>query len=324
MEYTINPNPSEKEWKAALKDLKQEENFFIVQEDKDTSEMLNRTPVRILIYKKNKLACLYQGVVIIKKAGFIKLLNVRCGRREDRGIFINDPKNKKELLKILVKEIRSVLKKKFGFFSMLYLSFYFDKEEPLFSGWKHKYNHTPILDLSPSKEEIEAGLNRKNRNEIRQARKRGVKVKLMNNDAGLKVFYDLNKYYWEKLKKTFWLENKDLFLKFHERFMKKGCFYIFIAEVENKPAAFATIWAIGHDKVVYGNGGYNAKYQWYRPSNLVLWEAMLWAKDKGYRYFDMGGGVEDQKNLKKYNITKFKLGFGSQLNRFIKYYKIML
>jgi len=323
MNYEINDTPTKNEWENALKQFKQEDNFFTDWNRTESFLLIKKTIVRIIIKENNKIICLYQTVVEHKKAGFINLLNVRCGRREGEGIFI-DSNEPKILLKKLIKHVKGILKKKFGFFTLFYFSFYLEKKNDIFKNWKYKIKQTPIINLSPSLDDLTKNLNKKTRNEIKQAKKRDCKVLIMNNDEGLKNYFNLNKYYWKKLNNDFWLKNEKLFYEYHNNLLKNNLINIFIATVNKKPAAFALIWSVGKNIAVYGNGGYDINYQWNRPSNLVLWESIIWSKENGFKFFDMGGGVDDPKNSKKYNITKFKIGFGAEMKNFYNYYKISI
>ena len=47
-----------------------------------------------------------------------------------------------------------------------------------------------------------------------------------------------------------------------------------------------------------------------RIGNILLWKGMLWAKEMGCHFLDMGGSAEDvDKSNPSYRIHKFKKGF---------------
>ena len=59
-------------------------------------------------------------------------------------------------------------------------------------------------------------------------------------------------------------------------------------------------------------------------NRLLIWEAIIYAKEKGLKEFDLGGYYAgDDKNDSRYTITHFKKQFGSSLvtyYNYIKYY----
>jgi lipid II:glycine glycyltransferase (peptidoglycan interpeptide bridge formation enzyme) len=67
--------------------------------------------------------------------------------------------------------------------------------------------------------------------------------------------------------------------------------------------------------------GWDGRFEKLYPTQLVYWEAMRWARNAGFRRFDMGGlGVKDlskiQSPAERYRLggsTFFKLGFGGAL-----------
>ncbi|MFX0133221.1 MAG: GNAT family N-acetyltransferase, partial [Candidatus Hodarchaeota archaeon] len=97
---------------------------------------------------------------------------------------------------------------------------------------------------------------------------------------------------------------------------------LFIAKLDKKNIGFALIKHT-NKKIIYSEGGMIREYQWYRPSNLLLWEIMLWGKDKRCLEFDLGGGNLNKKD-KLYDVHKFKMGFGANLKIIHNYYKLLV
>jgi len=314
-------NPNKEEWNNAFDYLGKEGNFFLNWE---RSELLNKIGIlvlRILVFEDQKPVCIYQAE-IEKRKKFVDFLNIRCGGREEgAGLLISDKCNKPEVLSFLIGNIKRKLRKDFGRFSLKYFSFYFDKKNNLFVNWNLDKKHSSVINLSSSLDELMARLNKKTRNEIRQAQKRNVKISLMNNEKGIKSFYDLSQDYWRKTGKPFWLKGNNFF-EFYKENIDKNILNVFLAKIEDNPAAFAAIWK-NKKNIIYFAGGMNRKYQWYRPSNLLLWEVIKWGKEKGCKFLDMGGLVTDKRNP-RYSISKFKEGFGGELKEFYKYYKIFI
>ncbi|MBP2029954.1 lipid II:glycine glycyltransferase (peptidoglycan interpeptide bridge formation enzyme) [Methanohalophilus levihalophilus] len=91
---------------------------------------------------------------------------------------------------------------------------------------------------------------------------------------------------------------------------------LFIAEYNNNPIA-ASVFLNDHDFVHYYLSGSNPDFRNLCSTNLILYEAIIWAKAEGYKIFELGGGYKAGDSL-----YKFKSSFSSTTEIFYIYKKI--
>ena len=88
---------------------------------------------------------------------------------------------------------------------------------------------------------------------------------------------------------------------------------------------------LGGGAFIYDNKNITYRYKYgatnhaYGENDLIIWEAIKYAKNEGFLIFDLGG-VPDQKVVNKegynYGVYKFKEKFGGDLSNFYTYVKI--
>lgn len=139
----------------------------------------------------------------------------------------------------------------------------------------------------------------KNRNLIRKAKKNGLYVELSDDYETFKVIYnktmekvDANDYYY--------------FGNRYYDFVKenKNCVLLNVKR-EDKVIAAAIFMGYG-DYFHYHLAGSLKEELSFSPNNLLLWEAITYAVNKGYKKMHFGGGLTD--NLED-NLFKFKSSF---------------
>ncbi len=189
-------------------------------------------------------------------------------------------------------------------------------------------NHTALLDLNKSEEEILAGMHEKTRYNIRLAEKRGVEVRSSDIDN----FYNL-------LKQT---AKRDKIKIFGKEYYQKiiNCFInelqitnyglritLLMAEYENMSIAGILVLKFG-DTTTYLHGGSSNKHRDKMPSYALQWAGIKWAKEQGCQWYDFWGVAkveidakpEDYAGDRWAGITRFKLGFLNKKNGLVKEY----
>jgi lipid II:glycine glycyltransferase (peptidoglycan interpeptide bridge formation enzyme) len=187
---------------------------------------------------------------------------------------------------------------------------------PLFPKW------TQILDLSQSEEEILKNMHHKTRYNIRLAQKKGVIVKEMSNNEGFKIF---SKLYFETCKRQHYFGHN---LKYHQivwQNLKEKIAHILIAFYKNEALAAYQIW-IYKDIGYYVYGGSSDKYRNLMGTNLLMWEAIKMAKNKGVKKFDMWGSLPPNylPNHPWAGFTRFKQGYGGKFVEFIGSFDLII
>jgi lipid II:glycine glycyltransferase (peptidoglycan interpeptide bridge formation enzyme) len=172
-----------------------------------------------------------------------------------------------------------------------------------------KRNPTVYIDLTKDEQTMLTEMNKKTRNLMRKAEKNGVTIE---QSTDIKKFTGL---YLNSMKQAN-ASKKYLFpLKFFKNTEKnlKENLTLFTANYKGKIIA-ASLFMHKYDNIHYHFSGTDQKYRNLAPNQLLLWKVALWAKEKGYKKFHLGGGVNP--NQKKDPLFHFKAGFSVDRSRF--------
>lgn len=170
-----------------------------------------------------------------------------------------------------------------------------------------KVEKTFVIDLSMPQENIFANFKKSARYPINKAIKDGVIVDKVSNreqaDSFYKFFTDFSSRKKIPPMKRDELDNYEIFYAISpEGEYLGGCAFV--------KAADKSVFRYKHGATSYKNG----------ENDLILWEAIKFAKINGYRTFDFGGvTVTDNKKSYYYRHFKFKEKFGGDLTDFYTY-----
>ena len=179
---------------------------------------------------------------------------------------------------------------------------------------------TVRIDLRRSPDAILGAMRARTRTYIRQAERRGVVVRDGTRDE-LPVFCELveatsrrqgfapyPRSYYEQILRSF-----------------QGHAHLLLADYQGDILSSALLLRFG-DSVNYKMGGWLGCHRDVRPNELLHWAGMQWARDRGYRYYDLEGidravaeailAGRDSKDLPVPGITHFKLGLGGEVAEF--------
>lgn len=187
---------------------------------------------------------------------------------------------------------------------------------PLFPNW------TQILELTKSEEELLKNMHHKTRYNIRLAQKKGVVVKEISNDKGFEIF---SKLYFDTCKRQHYLGHNYNYHKIVWNNLKDKIAHILIAFYNDEPLAAYQIWI--YDKVgYYVYGGSSNKYRNLMGANLLMWEAIKFAKKNGAKKFDMWGSLppDYNKNHPWAGFTRFKSGYGTKFVEFVGSFDLVI
>lgn len=176
---------------------------------------------------------------------------------------------------------------------------------------------TVRVDLRRSPDDLLGAMRSSTRNHIRKAQRRGVVVR-EGDAADLRVFGEL-------LAQTAARQGFiPLPLRFYERLWELYSpgtrVRLFVSEQEGRPVS--AIFTLVHgDTLLYKMGGWSGEHSSAHPNELSHWHAMLWARDRGLRYYDLEGlsaaaaqaiaaGTAQRGDLD--GLARFKLGFGGE------------
>ncbi len=187
---------------------------------------------------------------------------------------------------------------------------------PLFPQWSQ------ILDITKSENELLKNMHHKTRYNIKLAQKKGVEVKEMSNNLGFEIFAKL---YFETCKRQRYFGHN---LKYHQlvwKNLKEKIAHILIAFYQNEPLAAYQIW-IYKDIAYYVYGGSSEKYRNLMGANLLMWEAIKMARNKGVKNFDMWGSLPPNYSVNHpwAGFTRFKQGYGGKFVEFIGSFDLII
>jgi lipid II:glycine glycyltransferase (peptidoglycan interpeptide bridge formation enzyme) len=179
---------------------------------------------------------------------------------------------------------------------------------------------TVRVDLRRPPDTILAAMRTTSRKHIRQAQRRGVLAREGSEDE-FPVAYSLVEATGRRQGFTPYP------LAYYEQIWRsfQGHVHLLLAEHRGNILAGILLLAFG-DTVYYKMGGWLGTHQDVRPNELLHWEGMRWARDQGYRYYDLEGieptdgeailAGREIANRDLHGLTYFKLGLGGDVTGF--------
>lgn len=184
---------------------------------------------------------------------------------------------------------------------------------------------TILVDLGPEPEQILANMKPKTRYNVRLAARKNVKVR-PGHEVDLPVFYRLMETTAQR--DGFGIHTEAYYHMAHQLFVPPGRACLLLAEYEGQLLAGLVAFALETDHggtACYMYGASSDQYRNLMPTYLLQWEAMLWARDKGCRTYDLWGVPDrDEQVLEAefaqrsdglWGVYRFKRGFGGRLVR---------
>lgn len=190
----------------------------------------------------------------------------------------------------------------------------FVRFHPLLENWK---NGTGLYQLichgrtvainTLYKERIAEEMVSEHRTRIRKAQKSGMKVYWTRSPEIIRPFMEI---YNDTMDKNSASDYYYFSREFYESILEdlKYNSMWFYAALDNRIAAIS-LFLFKNGKMHYHLSGSRREYQHFAPTNLLIYEAALWANQNGYKKLHLGGGVgagEDSlyKFKKKFNRGK--------------------
>jgi len=172
------------------------------------------------------------------------------------------------------------------------------------------YGHT--LDISGKEDEVYSTFRDSTKRNIRKAIKEGVKTRILNSLDSIREFYRLHCI----TRREHGLPPQPyvFFEKIYEHVLSKNKGFVVLASQDNTNIAAAIYFHFG-EKATYKYGASDRNYQHLRANNLVMWEAIKWCSQNGYKRFCFGRTEPGNKGL-----LQFKRGWGTD-ERILNYYK---
>jgi peptidoglycan pentaglycine glycine transferase (the first glycine) len=176
---------------------------------------------------------------------------------------------------------------------------------------------TVLVDLTRSTEDLLARMKSKTRYNVRLGLRKGVSVRSGNEDD-LVTFHRL--LVATGRRNGFPIHPLDYYLAVWRAFEPRGCIKLFIAELRGEPIAGLLALTFGNT-VTYWRGAWAGEHGALHPNEALHWTAIQWAKQRGFRWYDLDGievsqakGLTDEAPGERLTRadTSFKLGFGGE------------
>jgi len=150
------------------------------------------------------------------------------------------------------------------------------------------------------------------RSNINKAERTGINIKIDNSLIGIEEFYRLQCI--TRKRHNLPPQPLNFFINLYNFAFKKNMADIFLAFYKNKVIA-SGLFLKFKDKVLFKYANSDHNYQSFRPNNLLVWEAIKYYYDKGFKIFDFGKTESENEGLRKY-----KLGFNTIEKPLFNYY----
>jgi hypothetical protein len=173
------------------------------------------------------------------------------------------------------------------------------------------------LGLAKGEKEIWQGFSKGNKSSIKKAKREGVHIKRVASQECLKDFYRL---YVSTMRRNEADEFYYFSLEFFENLFGrlKENISLFAASFEGRIISAGIFLHCGEYMHYYFSGS-DETYLRLCPNNLLLYEAICWAKSEGFKVFNLGGGFH---NGGDDSLFAFKSSFSSQRVEFYTYSRI--
>lgn len=176
------------------------------------------------------------------------------------------------------------------------------------------------LDLSPSEEEILAGMKGKTRYNIRYAERKGVRIKENCTRRDLAVFYQI--LLETAQRDNFTVRAYPYFELLWDHLVHRGMGKLFMASYQGEYLAGAFLFRLG-PIAWYVYGASSNRHRNLMPNYLIQWAMIKWAKRQGCRIYDfrgVSGDLDPESPL--YGLYRFKTGFGASLVEYLGEYDL--
>lgn len=181
--------------------------------------------------------------------------------------------------------------------------------------------HTVIIDLGKSEDELLADMRRQTRYEVRRAAKQGITVEKMQ---GEEIFKEFHKVQAETAKRQgFVPPNLKTLMAEREAFDNNIAIYV-AKTSEGSPIAYGMIIKDGKEGDYYeaASTDLNRKMP---GAYALLWQVMKDLKAEGYERFNLWGiAPTGQPNHRYAGVTTFKTGFGGEVVEYVPAHDLVI
>ena len=164
-----------------------------------------------------------------------------------------------------------------------------------------------VVDLTPDEGQLWKGLAGRARNAIRKAEREGYEITLAGSKADVDAYYALHTVTYRRTGAT--PHPQAFFQNIWDRLGPPGVANLFMARHGGEAVAAINVAAF-KGAAVYWTGASLEEHARNGVNNLLLWKTMLWAKNNGIRWYEVGEASPDAEDPKLRGLSRFKRSFG--------------
>jgi serine/alanine adding enzyme len=175
------------------------------------------------------------------------------------------------------------------------------------SGFKFEEHLNFLVDLNRPEEEIWSDIRSNAQRNVRKAAKLDVEIEDVDDPHRVPDVYALLKEVYNRIQVP--LADLSFFLSSYEILHPKGMMKMLVSRAENADIGALTL-LLHKDIILYWYTGTLREYSSYRAGDALVWHALKWGTQNGFRTLDFGGaGKPDE----EYGVRDFKAKFGGTL-----------
>jgi lipid II:glycine glycyltransferase (peptidoglycan interpeptide bridge formation enzyme) len=166
------------------------------------------------------------------------------------------------------------------------------------------------IPLDRSEEDIWLKISKTGQQRIHSAKRKGVVVEAVNDQAGIDIAYRLLQKVYSRAKVP--LANPTLFHAAFEVLSPLEMIQVFLARMEDNYIG-ARLILIHKGRIIDWYAGADRDYSTYSPNELLVWHTIQWGRANNFSLFDFGGAGNPNED---YGPRVFKAKFGGELVNF--------
>ena len=148
----------------------------------------------------------------------------------------------------------------------------------------------------------------------RKARKMNVTVSEAKSWDGWRRYHRI--YVYQNYEKGIRSRSLGLHKSMFQHLLPEGSARLFVAKHRGKIIAGSLFLVTPHEMMYYESAS-DARYRSLQPNNITQWHAILWARERGVKHYDLGGALwKPEKEHQLYGVHTFKMGWGGKFHRY--------
>lgn len=175
------------------------------------------------------------------------------------------------------------------------------------AGFAHEGHLNFLIHLDRPEADLWSGLSKSAQQRVRGAERRGVQVEEITEEFGGDEVYRLMEGVYRRVGVP--LPDRSLFRAALSILRPRGMVLVLTARVEGR-AIGARFLLLHRDRMLDWYAGSDRAFSSYSPNELLVWQALRWGQERGFKVFDFGGAGRPGE---RYGVREFKAKFGGEL-----------